>query len=116
MSGLRRMTRILPALLVALMIGCQTGGAKRPSTVITPAPAVSDAGDASTVGGERTSSAAPVQTVTFADRHPLFRRPREYYDSGGDNKLAKVARATFIGVPSGFVGEVKQVFTGVPPQ
>lgn len=117
MRGLRRVFRGLPAMAVVFMVGCQTAGMKRPSTVITPAPApaVTDVRGGESVAGERMVSETPVRSVAFADRHPLFRKPRQYYDSAGDNKFVKVARATFIGVPAGFVGEVKQIFTGVPP-
>lgn len=116
MRGLRRVLNGLPAIAVAILVGCQTAGMKRPSTVITPAPAVTDAGGGEPGAGGRTVSEPPVRGVAFADRHPLFRKPRQYYDSSGDNKLVKVAAATFIGVPAGFVGEVKQIFTGVPPE
>ncbi len=116
MRGHRRILRGLPAIAVAFLFGCQTAGMKRPATVITPAPAVTDVRGGDPGAGERTVSEAPLRSVAFADRHPLFRKPRQYYDSAGDNKLVKVARATFIGVPAGFVGEVKQIFTGVPPE
>ncbi|MGP0063293.1 MAG: hypothetical protein ACLQGP_06765 [Isosphaeraceae bacterium] len=65
---------------------------------------------------EKTIETTPVKTVTFADRHPLFYKPKEYWDKPSDNKIVKAARATFIGVPAGFVGEVKQIFVGAPPE
>jgi hypothetical protein len=104
------------ALAVVLISGCQTAGSKRPATVISPSPTVSDAAGSDRAVAERTVTTAPVQTTSFADRHPLFYKPRQYWETAGDNKVAKVARATFIGVPAGFVGEVKQIFTGAPPQ
>ncbi len=116
MRGIRwRSIRVL-AMAVALISGCQTAGSKRPATVISPAPAVSDAADPDKVVAERTITTAPVQTAGFADRHPLFNKPKQYWETAGDNKFAKVARATFIGVPAGVVGEVKQIFVGAPPQ
>jgi hypothetical protein len=104
------------AMAVALISGCQTAGSKRPATVISPSPTVSDAGGPDRAVAERTITTAPVQTASFADRHPLFNKPRQYWETAGDNKIAKVARATFIGVPAGVVGEVKQIFVGAPPQ
>jgi hypothetical protein len=104
------------ALAVVLISGCQTAGSKRPATVISPSPTVSDAAGSDRAVAERTVTTAPVQTTSFADRHPLFYKPRQYWETAGDNKVAKVARATFIGVPAGFVGEVKQIFVGAPPQ
>jgi hypothetical protein len=61
-------------------------------------------------------TSAPVRTVSFVDRHPLFSKPREYWDSSGDKKIVKAAAATFIGVPAGFVGEVRQIFVGAPAE
>jgi hypothetical protein len=108
---------IIGALILAVGVvpGCQSAGTKRPSTVISPAPAVSDAGNLEGESTDRTVSTTP-RTVTFVDRHPLFKKPREYWDSSGDKKIVKAAAATFIGVPAGFVGEVKQIFVGAPPE
>ena len=52
--------------------------------------------------------------VSWIDRHPLFYKPREYFDSSGNNTIVKTASATFIGIPVGLVGEVRQVLTGSP--
>ncbi len=116
MRGNRR--RSIGALILAVGVvpGCQSAGTKRPSTVISPAPAVSDAGNLEGESAERTVSTPPPRTVTFVDRHPLFKKPREYWDSSGDKKIVKAAAATFIGVPAGFVGEVKQIIVGAPPE
>jgi hypothetical protein len=100
---------------VGLISGCQSGGTKRPSTVISPSPAVSAAEETDGVVAEKTITPTPVRTVRFADRHPLFSKPRQYWDTSGDNKVVKAAAATFIGVPAGVVGEVKQIFVGAPP-
>lgn len=58
----------------------------------------------------------PPKTVTWADRHPLFTKPREYYDTSGSNKAVKVAAATVIGIPAGILGELKQIVVGSPAQ
>jgi hypothetical protein len=58
---------------------------------------------------------APVKT-SFVDRHPLFYRPREYWESSGNNTVVKAAAATFIGVPAGIFSEAKQIITGNPPE
>ena len=74
---------------------------------------MSDAGaEPDGVVAEKTITTAPVKTASFADRHPLFSRPRQYWENTGDSKVVRAAKATFIGVPSGFVGEVKQIFVG----
>ncbi|HEV3122296.1 MAG TPA: hypothetical protein VGY53_10350, partial [Isosphaeraceae bacterium] len=44
--------------------------------------------------GATVVQAPPTHTITWVDRHPLFSKPRQYYDSAGDNKAAKVAAAT----------------------
>ena len=58
----------------------------------------------------------PVRTTGVVDRHPLLSKPRDYWESSGDNKVVKAAAATFVGVPAGIYGEVKQIFVGVPPE
>jgi hypothetical protein len=65
--------------------------------------------------GSLVVEAPPPKSITWVDRHPLFSRPREYYEKSGKNKVAKVAAATVIGVPAGIVGEIRQVVVGRPP-
>jgi hypothetical protein len=67
-----------------------------------------------TVTAEGTREIAPPKTVSWVDRHPLFSKPRDYWESSGDNKVVKVGAATFVGVPVGFYGEVKQIILGTP--
>ena len=55
------------------------------------------------------------QSVGYVDRHPILSKPRDYWEDGGDNKIVKAARATFIGVPSGIYNEMKQIVVGAPP-
>jgi hypothetical protein len=113
MRGTRWLAIIVLALVVGAGPGCQTAGTRRTATVVSPEPAPGDGGG---LVAEKTIDAAPVKTVTFADRHPLFTKPRQYWETSGDNKIVKAAAATFIGVPAGFVGEVKQIFVGAPPE
>jgi hypothetical protein len=65
---------------------------------------------------DRTLPDSSVKTVTFVDRHPLFSKPRQYWETSGDKKIVKAAAATFIGVPAGFVGEVRQIIVGAPQE
>lgn len=116
MRGIRWTSMVMTVLALAVLAGCQASGMKRPATVISPPPVVGDASGSETAVGEKTLSTAPVSSVRFADRHPLFTQPRKYWETSGDNKIVKAAAATFIGVPAGFVGEVKQIFVGVPPE
>jgi hypothetical protein len=58
----------------------------------------------------------PPHEMTWVDRHPLFTKPREYYDSSGSNKVVKTAAATVIGIPAGIFGELKQIVVGTPAQ
>jgi len=97
-------------------IGCKSYGPSR--TVVTPEPALSGPppetdGVAVTDG---TREVAPVKSVTWVDRHPLFYKPRDYYDTAGNNTLVKVGAATFVGVPVGFFYEIKQIVVGTPPE
>ncbi len=57
---------------------------------------------------------APTQPTSFVDRHPLLARPKQVYDSTNNNKVVKTAAATVVGVPSGIVGELRQIFIGEP--
>jgi hypothetical protein len=113
MRGTRWLAISVLALVAGVGPGCQSAGTNRTASVVAPAPALGDGGGAV---AERTIEAAPVKTVTFADRHPLFTKPRQYWETSGDNKIVKAAAATFIGVPAGVVGEVKQIFVGAPPE
>jgi hypothetical protein len=116
MRGIRWRSICMLALAVGLISGCQTAGTRRPSTVVSPAPTVTEGGQSDGAVAEKTITPAPVRTVGFVDRHPLFSKPREYWDNSGDKKIVKAAAATFIGVPAGFVGEVKQIIVGAPPE
>lgn len=91
-------------------LGCHNGS-RRSSA---PEPALSGALDQNTSGPIVDS--APSKTVTYVDRHPMFSKPREYWDNSGDNKVVKAAAATFIGVPVGIYGEMKQIVVGAPPE
>ena len=64
--------------------------------------------------GKATAAAPPEQTLTFVDRHPLFWKPREYYESSGNNRVVKTAAAAVIGIPAGIIGELRQIVAGVP--
>jgi hypothetical protein len=94
--------------LVLTVSGCQGTGSRR-----APEPALSGALDQNQSGPIVDS--APSKTVTYVDRHPVLSKPREYWDNSGDNKVVKAAAATFIGVPVGLYGEVKQIVVGTPP-
>jgi hypothetical protein len=95
---------------VAVLSGCQGSGSRR---VASAEPALSNPVDGGTVV-EAPPKAA--QTVTWADRHPLFSKPRQYYDNAGTNKVVKAAAATVIGIPAGLVGEIKQIVVGTPAE
>lgn len=92
------------ALVVAT--GCQASG--RSPMLAAREPAL----DLGPTEGAAVVEAPPARTVSFVDRHPLLYQPREYYQGSGAGKVGRVAAATFIGVPVGFVGELKQIVTG----
>jgi hypothetical protein len=107
-------TRSWSAILVATVVvvaGCH--GTPSSRSVASSEP-VLDAPAGST--GSLVVEAPPPKTVAWVDRHPLFSRPREYYDKTGKGPVAKVAAATVIGVPSGIVGEIRQLVVGRPPE
>ncbi len=94
---------------LALIAGCHGSGSRRASA---PEPALSGALDQNTAGPIVDS--APSKTVTYVDRHPMFSKPRDYWENSGDNKVVKAAAATFVGVPAGIYGEMKQIVVGTP--
>lgn len=97
------------SLTVLGMIGCQSPSRRRIASA-EPALITSDPSANVTV----VDPSAPVQTSSVIDRHPLLNRPKQYYDTTKSNKLVKTAAATFVGVPAGLFGELKQIVVGVP--
>lgn len=109
MRALHWMVIALLATLVAP--GCSGGPSKR--TLASTEPGLSTVpGDPGVTIVDR---AKPVpNSETFVDRHPLFSKPRDYYENTSSNKVAKTAAAAVIGVPAGIYGELKQIVVGVP--
>jgi photosystem II stability/assembly factor-like uncharacterized protein len=105
----RKVFAILALATVALAsFGCHGTGRRSASAVEDPAIAGLDAED-------KAFLAAPGDRgVTVVDRHPILYTPRDYWDNAGDNRFVKAAAATFVGVPVGIVGEVRQIFVGRP--
>ncbi len=105
MRGSRWLRVGVLATICGMAAGCQSGGARR--TVVTPEPSLAGPAD--------TDGAAQAKTVSWVDRHPLFSKPRDYWETSGDNKIVKAAAATFVGVPAGMYNEVKQIIVGTTP-
>jgi hypothetical protein len=85
--------------------------------VVTPDPALNPPAETDgTAVADGTRDVPPPRSVTWVDRHPLFYKPRDYYDSSGNNTLVKIGAATFVGVPVGFFYEVKQIVAGTSPE
>jgi hypothetical protein len=99
-----------------MTLGCQSAGPRKPVVTTEPGLAGTVDSDGTTVAADGTRQVAPARTVTWVDRHPLFSKPRDYWDTSGDNKIVKAAAATFVGVPVGMYGEVKQIIVGVPQE
>lgn len=114
MRGQRWISVGVLVLVYGVATGCQSAGPRKP--IVTTEPAVSSSvdSDGTVVAADGTRQIAPPKTVTWVDRHPLFSKPRDYWDSSGDNKIVKAAAATFVGVPSGMYNEVKQIIVGAP--
>lgn len=109
MSGRRRKAGlgIAAACLLAVSQGCQNGSRRvaraEPSLGLPIEP------------GASIVDATPVSpSVTWVDRHPMFSKPRDVYESTNSNGFMKAAAATIVGVPAGIVGEVKQIVVGKP--
>jgi hypothetical protein len=106
MSGTR--WSLLLILAAVGLTGCQTGPSKQ--TLAASEPALSPPVE----GGTSVVAVPSPRTVTFVDRHPLFSKPRDYYESSGNNAVVKTAAAVVVGVPVGFVGEIRQIVVGTP--
>jgi len=108
MNTRNRIAVLTLAATILAPAGCHNGGRRR---TIADEPALSglDAEDKAFLDAP---AARPISTV---DRHPILYKPREYWDNSGDNRIVKAAAATFVGVPAGIVGEVRQIFVGAPP-
>jgi hypothetical protein len=107
----RWLAAVVLSAFAATFAGCQGSGSRRSATA--PEPGLSGALDS---GAPIVTEPAPAKTVTYVDRHPLFSKPRDYWESAGDNKIKKAAAATFVGVPVGLYGEMKQIVVGAPPE
>jgi len=94
--------------------GCKSPSSSR--TIVEPEPGVARAAGSDGAIVDGSPAATPAKTVSVVDRHPLFSKPRDYWESSGDNKIVKAAAATFVGVPVGVYGEVKQIIVGAPPE
>jgi hypothetical protein len=110
MCGDHWLTAVGLTVLTITVVGCQGTGSRR--TASAPEPGLSGALDSHGTVVEGT----PAKTVTYVDRHPLFSKPRDYWESAGDNKIVKAGAATFIGVPVGIFGEMKQIVVGAQPE
>ena len=87
--------------------GCKSGGSRR---MASTEPGLSNE------PGTTVASASPPATASpaWVDRHPLFSKPRDYYEqSTSNNKFMKTA-AGVVGVPVGLFGELKQIVVGKP--
>ncbi len=114
MRGYRNLAFALVMIVVGSCAGCQ--GVGRPRPVVTPEPSLSGTVEGDTTVADGVRTVTPPKTVTVVDRHPLFSKPRDYWESSGDNKVVKAAAATFVGVPVGIYGEFKQIIVGTPPE
>jgi hypothetical protein len=115
MRGYRLFAIGLIVCAYSLSSGCKSSPSSS-RTIVTPEPGVASTAGSDGVIAEGAPATSPPKTVSVVDRHPLFSKPRDYWESSGDNKVVKAAAATFVGVPVGLYGEVKQIIVGTPPE
>lgn len=115
MRRFRRTGRVVLAAVIALAAasGCQTSARRRVASAAEPGLSDPVEPGASVVEVTPPATAA---APAWVDRHPLFSKPRQYYEKTGRNKVAKVAAATVIGIPAGLFGELRQIVSGAPAQ
>jgi hypothetical protein len=106
-------TRTWAAVALAAWLGATAAGCHGPPARKTAAaePGLNDPG---TTVVEATPPAG--SSLSWVDRHPLFSKPRDYYESSGNNTIVKTAAATVIGIPAGIIGEIRQIVVGAPGQ
>lgn len=105
--------RVVLALTGAMLVaapGCQGVGQRRSVAVNEPAL------DHPMAEGDLVVEAPPQRPMTFVDRHPMLYKPRDYYETSGENPVVKAAAATLIGIPAGVLGEMRQIVVGKPQQ
>jgi hypothetical protein len=107
-------------LLALLVTGCQSSiPRRRPGGLAANEPGLDGSANGSSSGAGSGSSiveAPPARTrsISFVDRHPLLYRPRDLYESSGDNVIVKGAAATLVGIPAGLFSEMRQIVVGRP--
>ena len=116
MNGLRRSSWVFVGLVVlAAVPGCKGVSQKRSASLepgmTTASPTL---GTPVEPGGTVVAAAPSPAGDSWTTRHPLFSRPKHYYDSTQGNKALKVGAATVVGIPAGIFGEMKQIITGTP--
>ncbi|WP_435021444.1 hypothetical protein TA3x_002377 [Tundrisphaera sp. TA3] len=108
-------TVIALAALALIGPGCQNAARRK---VVENEPVLTDPAESGTLIGDASVpskvAVVPPASVSVVDRHPLLSRPRDYYESSGNNKFVKTAAAAVVGVPAGIVGELRQIVTGTP--
>jgi len=99
---------VLLLLAVPFSNGCKGHHKRRYAVYPEPAPC------ATPVEGGVPIAEGPtmLKPLSFVDRHPLFSKPRDYYEDTDYNPIVKTAAAVIVGVPAGIVGEVKQIVNG----
>jgi hypothetical protein len=104
----------LAAIVVVGISGCQ-GTVRSRRAIASTEPGLSLSDDSGMAIAEAPPVAAPPRGVTVVDRHPLFSKPRDYYEGAGNNRIVKAGAAVIVGIPAGVVGELRQIAVGRPP-
>lgn len=106
----RRWIALVVVVAATGLVGCR--GTNSRNSLASNEPALDPA-----LGGDPGTmivQTAPKSEMTWVDRHPMFSKPRDYYQKSGNNVVTKSAAATFVGVPAGVMGEMKQIVVGRP--
>jgi hypothetical protein len=118
MSEAMKIQRVWAFVLLSLVVvtGCQSSvPRRRPGALASNEPGLDPAPGTGPGTSIVEAPTARPRSLSFVDRHPIFSRPRDLYESSGDNVIVKGAAATVVGIPAGVFGEMKQIVVGRQP-
>ncbi len=105
---------VLSLAAIICFSGCKSAGSRQ--NTFSSEPILTDPGRISAAPDSVELDPLPPPRVSAVERHPLLRKPVEYYEGIESGPVGKTASAVLIGVPAGVAGEIRQIVAGSPPR